>query len=238
MEFEKSSKQMCQCGFENGNCVYAISAIHGDLELVNKSEKKYRNQFETLRQTIFDIGNPFLVSLICESLDALSQSIIDVTDPKKLIAHFEDPRLPSDLKTMLMQFARMICENCIDELFRLDQRLNEVKEEIADLGIQLASRNQALLKFYESWEDFKLLFSFPSFMALKDIEFKKLKELIDQRNAETLRNYVISLSKLKKLDLDKIEQLLKQSGYKYDLDTLLIEIIDNKPPKSDSIVNY
>jgi hypothetical protein len=207
-------------------------------ELLNASKERYQKHFEDLKNTLFDLGNPYLVSLICEKLTTLSQSVIDVTKPESLEVQFDNPRLPLDLKEMLKRFATLMCAYCSENISSLDQRIQDIKRDIGNLAAELTQSNQSILERYARWEDFQLLFTLPELMSLRNVDFTKLKQIIDQGDRDKFGEHIDTLAELQRFDLERVKQSLTQTGYQYNLDTLLSEVIENKPLEKEGILNY
>ncbi len=209
----------------------------------SSEENLYGNALGLLRKHVYSLANPFLIAHICKKLEDFLGNPIDSSDKEGMVSKFADPSSFShETKECLKALISTLVDRAANNLSTLDGTLKAIKNELIEFTVKLKEYNQKLLKGYEGWAEFELLFSIPGFMALKDIEVRKIIGLIDQENPDQLREYVEVLHQTKALDVGKVKEFLKLNPkygtYKEPLSTLLGQVIKKKPQKKDGIITY
>lgn len=198
----------------------------------------YAGQLELLRKHLNSLGNPYLVRTIYGKLETFLGRPIDVSEKEKLAAAFEDENLPLETRGHFKAMLSSLVDRATADLDQLDEQLREIRKDIQELTDKLKQSNAKILQEYEGWEDLERLLSLPACMAMKDLFFRKLMKVINQEGPDQLRDYVKMLGEINNLNVAKLNEQLTASGYEYDLDTLLGEIIEKKPKNKEGIVTY
>jgi energy-coupling factor transporter ATP-binding protein EcfA2 len=212
-----------------------VSETQEDIESDSKSESQdsnpvasitfnYRNELRSLKRHIYDIANPLIAK---EILDTLS-NIESLSDDEGILPFFSN--LPKETFEALGSLS--------DEISKLmknhSDKLDELKPRIIE-DLKTLSRDVELE--VTPWEELKLLLEIPAIRGLPNIDIKKIKHHIYKGNTESLRECLDSLIKIRNLDMNEIKSIISQTDYE-DLDTLLAEIIENKPRKKEDLLSF
>lgn len=201
-------------------------------------QNTYENARDLLREHLSSLKNPFLAQLIVNKLSGLKTSSINWAIETQLIDQLTDKTWPHDTREHFTTYARMFRTKALQTESNLDNTIEAMKNELCQIIEELKTRTDAALNVYKDWRDFLYLFAIPTFAQLSSSDFNKLIRCVDQRSPDALRETIDALDKLRTVDLQAAEAYLKSVGYEYDLDTLVGEVIENIPRKSEGIVYY
>lgn len=181
---------------------------------------------DALKNHLYALRNPCLVKNIVDKMGAFLSEPLDGASRQERRSPFDDPSLPQETREHFKDY------------FNASQGYKEAVSELKALFEGLRLDNAGILENYRGWKELLILLQIPAIMALKNSDCVKILQFIDRDNLDGLRQHFIMLNELKVLDRKNLNNLIVLQDPDSDLDTLLAEIIDNKPRVKEGIVTF
>lgn len=185
----------------------------------------YNDAFDGLKRHLSDLANPLLAKDLLQKLDVIAKDYIDTQNG--IIGSFADMNLPADTLAFLGAFSGAIVEearNC-PSVSAMDKKIENVKKDLCQLV-------QESVAVSELWPELEELLKIPEIRALKNDDVARIMGLIKRDDRDTLRDFIKPL--LSPVARESIAKQLSDTDYE-DLDTLLGEVVGQKPKNKDGL---
>jgi hypothetical protein len=212
-----------------------ISQIQDDQESDDKPESQdtnssssitlnYRQELRLFKRQIYDIANPLIAREILYTLS----SITSLSSSEGILPLFSN--LPEEIYEALKSLSQEISKLLLNNPDKLDELKQRIIEDMNNLSRDVEIED-------EPWEELALLLEIPAIRGLPNIDVKKIKHHIYKGTTTSLRECLDSLIKIRNLDINEISSTVSQTDYE-DLETLLGEIMNNKPKKKEDLLSF
>lgn len=173
------------------------------------------NHFHNFEMMVEDIANPFVSEPLKQELSKIRQKHIH-----------------RGFRNLLSSIAcAKSLKNIVIDIMTLLKKINLSKEYLLEYFQKIQEISEKPNSPIEMYNELSFFFNLTFVKNLENLHVKSIIKFISKEELENLRDYFAEMS-----NIDELKDELRYMKYQYNLNTLLSELIENKPKKKDDIL--